>query len=219
MGAPSFNESVVLCDFDGTIVNIDTAQKALELFADPSWRRIEEGFEKGEVSFEDSLRKEYALIAAPPEIIFRELDLIAAVRPHFEALIQCCKSNRIPLVVVSGGLDFYIQHFLSRGDWLSSISIHAPEARRTANGYDVTFPKRFEPSSINFKDDLVRFHKGRGERVFFIGDGIGDFPAAKESQHAFAIRDSKLAKLCRKTNVECKEIDDFQQVVDVLSKF
>jgi 2-hydroxy-3-keto-5-methylthiopentenyl-1-phosphate phosphatase len=219
MNAPGFNESVVLCDFDGTIVNIDTAQKALELFADPSWRRIEEGFEKGEVSFEDSLRKEYALIAAPPETILRELDRLTVVRPHFERLVQCCKSNNMPLVVVSAGLDFSIQHFLRRGDWLSSISIHAPTARRTANGYNVTFPERFEPSLTNFKEDLVKFHKSRGEQVFFIGDGIGDFPAAKESQYVFAIKDSNLAKLCQKANVACEEIDDFQEVVDVLSNF
>jgi 2-hydroxy-3-keto-5-methylthiopentenyl-1-phosphate phosphatase len=159
------------------------------------------------------------LIAAPPETILRELDRITGVRPHFGKLVEYCKSNHVPLVVVSGGLDFSIQHFLNRDDWLSSISIHAPTARRTTNGYNVTFPKRFEPSSTDFKEDLVRFHQGSGRRVFFVGDGIADFPAAKESQYAFAIRDSKLANICKNARVACKEIDDFQQVVDVLTDF
>lgn len=219
MNAPSFSEAVVLCDFDGTIVNLDTAQKALQLFADPSWRSIEKAFEKGEVTFEDSLRKEYALIAAPPETILKELDRITDVRPHFGSLVQCCKSTHIPLVVVSGGLDFTIEHFLKRGNWLESLSIHAPKTRRTANGYSVTFPESFESSSINFKEDLVKFHRGRGESVYFIGDGTGDFPAAKQSQHAFAIKDSKLAKLCRDASVACEEIEDFQPVVNALSIF
>jgi 2-hydroxy-3-keto-5-methylthiopentenyl-1-phosphate phosphatase len=219
MNAPSLSDAVVLCDFDGTIVNIDTAQKALELFADPSWRSIEKGFERGEVTFEESLRKEYALIAAPPETILKELDQITVVRPHFGRLVQYCKSNNIPLVVVSGGLDFSIEHFLERGDWLGSVSIHAPKAQRTANGYSVTFPETIEPSSVDFKEDLVKLHKGRGERVFFIGDGIGDFHAAKQSQYAFAIKDSKLAKLCKNSSVACKEIEDFQQVVDALTIF
>ena len=216
MNTHNFSGSVVLCDFDGTIVNIDTAQRVLELFADPSWRRIEKEFEKSEVSFEESLRKEYELIAAAPETILRELDRITTVRPRFDELIQHCESNHIPLVVLSGGLDFYIKHFLQRENWLDSISIHAPKTQRTANGYEVTFPKRLVTSSVNFKVDLVRFHKGRGDRVFFIGDGIADFPSAKESDYVFAIRDSKLAKLCRNENVTCKEIDDFQPVIDAL---
>jgi 2-hydroxy-3-keto-5-methylthiopentenyl-1-phosphate phosphatase len=219
MDTERFGPSVLLCDFDGTIVNIDTAEKALDLFADPSWRRVEEGFERGEVSFEDSLRREYAMIRASPESILTKLDRITVLRPHFEKLVQYCKSNQFPLVVVSGGLDFCIQHFLGRGDWLNFITIHVPKARRAGNGYEVTFPRMFKPSSVDFKEDLVTFHKSRGERVFFIGNGRGDFQAAKQSNYAFAIRASKLAQLCKSTGVACKEIDDFQEVVDVVSNF
>ncbi len=57
-----FAKVTVISDFDGTIVNIDTAQVALDLYANPEWKRIEEAFERGEVSFEDSLREEFAMI-------------------------------------------------------------------------------------------------------------------------------------------------------------
>jgi len=217
MNPHCLSNPIVLCDFDGTIANIDTAQKALELFADPSWRKIEEEYEKGVLSFENSLRKEYALIAASSEIILKELDPLTVVRPYFGRLVQYCESNHVPLVVVSGGLDFIIQHFLTQANWSNSISIHAPKTKRGVNGFDVTFPERLGSSSINFKDDLVLFHKSRGERVFFVGDGVSDFPAAKESQYAFAIRDSKLAKLCKSASIPCKEIDDFQQIVNELT--
>ena len=219
MDTEHFRGAVLLCDFDGTIVNIDTAEKALDLFADPSWRRVEEGFERGEVSFEDSLRKEYAMIAASPESILKELDRITVLRPHFEKLVEYCKSNQLPLVVVSGGLEFCIQHFLGRGNWKSFITIHAPKTRRVGNGYEVTFPKIFKSSSTDFKEDLVTFHKSRSERVFFIGNGRGDFPAAKQSNYVFAIKASKLAQLCKRAGVACKEIDDFQEVVDIVSNF
>ena len=219
MQSQPFKRSVLLCDFDGTIANIDTAEKALDFFADPSWREIEEGFERGEVSFEDSLRKEYAMIAASPESILEALDRVTVLRPHFERLVEYCKSNRLPLTVVSGGLDFCIQHFLGRDGWLDFITLHAPKTRRVGTGYEVTFPKLFDPSSTDFKEDLVVFHKNRGERVFFVGNGRGDFPAAKISHYAFAVKNSKLAKLCRRDGVLCEEIDDFEQVVDVVSKF
>jgi HAD superfamily phosphoserine phosphatase-like hydrolase len=219
MDTHHFKTTVLLCDFDGTIANIDTAEKALDLFADPSWRKIEEGFEKGEVSFEDSLQREYAMISASPETILKELDRITVLRPNFGTLVKYCRSNGLPLVVVSGGLDFCIEHFLARDGWWNFITLYAPKTRRVGNGYQVTFPRALNSSSKDFKEDLVTFHRNKGERVVFAGNGLGDFPAARESNFVFAIKGSKLARLCKNASIACKEIDDFQEVVDVVSSF
>jgi len=213
------NNAVVMCDFDGTIVTIDTAQRVLELFADPQWRNIEQQFEKGEVSFEDSLQREYELIEASPDKILKTLDPITKLRSNFEKLVEYCKSNNVSLTVVSGGLDFYIQHFLAGRDWSNCIPVYAPRSQHTAKGYNIVVPKKFDPSSTDFKADLVKFHKNKGHEVFFIGNGLGDFHAAKESQYTFAIKESKLAELCKKMKIPSEDIDDFQQVVNRLSNF
>ena len=212
-----FAKAIVVSDFDGTIVNVDTAEVALDLYADPKWKLIGEALEKGEVSFEDSLRQQFALVNVPQETILEQLDRVAALRINFGRLVDYCKSNDIQLTVASGGFDFCIQHFLNRHGWLKFIQIYAPKSRLTENGYSLTFPKIVTTTSTNFKDDLVRREKMKGKRVFFIGNGFGDYPAAKESNFTFAIKASKLAELCRGGNVPHKEIDDFQEVVNTLS--
>jgi len=217
MSHHGFAKVVVVSDFDGTIVNVDTAQVVLDLYADPEWKRIDEALEKGEVSFEDSLRQEFAMVRVPQETILEQLDRVAVLRPNFGRLVTYCMSNGIQLMVASGGFDFCIQHFLDRDKWLKFIQIYAARSRFTENGYALTFPETTTSSSINFKDDLVRREKMKGKRVFFVGNGFGDYPAAKESDFAFAIKASRLAELCRGGNVPCKEIDDFQEVVDSLS--
>ncbi len=217
MNSNRFAKAMVVSDFDGTIVNVDTAQVALDLYADPDWKRIDEALERGEVSFEDSLRQEFAMIRIPQKTILDQLDRVAALRPNFGRLVNYCMSNDIQLIVASGGFDFCIQHFLNRDGWLKFIQIYAPKSRLTENGYVLTFPEIITPSSINFKDDLVGREKMKGKRVFFVGNGFGDYPAAKESDFAFAIKASRLADLCRGGNVLHKEIDDFQEVVDTLS--
>ncbi len=217
MNDDRFAKAIVISDFDGTIVNVDTAQVALDLFADPKWKLIDEALEKGELSFEDSLQQQYAMIRVSQETILEQLDRVAVLRPNFGRLVEHCTSNNLPLVVASGGFDFCIRHFLNRDEWLKFIQIYAPTSRFTENGYALTFPKIISPSSINFKDDLVSQEKLKGKRVFFVGNGFGDYPAAKESDVAFAIKASRLAELCRDGNVPHKEIDDFQEVVDVLS--
>jgi 2,3-diketo-5-methylthio-1-phosphopentane phosphatase len=217
MNSHQVAKAIVVSDFDGTIVNVDTAQVAMDLYADPEWKGIDEALERGEVSFEDSLRQEFAMVRVPQERILEQLDRVAVLRPNFGRLVDYCMSNHIQLMVASGGFDFCIQHFLNRDGWLKFIQIYAPKSRFTDNGYVLTFPKMTTPSSINFKDDLVKREKMRGYKVFFVGNGFGDYPAARESDFAFAIRASRLAELCRGGNVQHKEIDDFQEVVDALS--
>lgn len=211
-----YRKAVVMSDFDETIVNIDTARFALERFADPSWRRIEQQFEGGEISFEESLRDEFAMIKAPEKVILDELDKVVVLRPNFDKLIEYCKKQRLPLIVVSGGLEFCIRHFLDRKGWLKFVEIYAPKSKYTGEGYEVNMPKLFGKASINFKDDLVRHHKEQDNRVIYIGDGLGDFPAAREADFSFAIKGSKLAEACRKGNVRHREITDFQELVDAI---
>ena len=208
------NRSVILSDFDNTIVNIDAAAFALDHFADPSWKRIEALFKAGKITFEDSIREEYAMINAPENVILDALDRVVSLRPHFDELVEHCRKNNLPFTVVSAGLEFTIRHFLNQKGWLKFIEIYAPKAEYTSHGYRLRFPKFFDESSINFKHDLVKYHQKRGSRVIFIGDGLGDFPAAREADLRFAIKGSNLAVACLKGNIACSEVIDFQEVID-----
>jgi 2-hydroxy-3-keto-5-methylthiopentenyl-1-phosphate phosphatase len=210
--------SIILSDFDNTIANIDTAAFALNRFADPSWKNIEARFEAGKMSFEDSLREEYAMINAPENVILDELDEVASLRPHFIDFLGYCKKNGLPFTVVSAGLEFIIRHFLNQEDWLDFVEIYAPKTEYTGLSYKVSFPKFFDETSINFKHDLVKYHRKRGNRVIYIGDGLGDFPATKEADLRFVIKGSKLAEACRKGNITCSEVTDFQ-LIDEVSNF
>ena len=215
---PRESREALFVDFDGTIVNTDTAQIALDRFGDPDWMRIDLALERGEVSFEESLRLEFSTLAAPPEAIIAEVGRFTSVRPNFDRLVEYCKSGSLPLTVVSGGLDFCIRHFLNRDDWLSFVKVYAPTSYFTGSGYKLTFPPVVGDGSTNFKDGLVRYERAHGTRVFFVGNGFGDLSAAKEAAFAFAIRGSKLAELCNEQDVQHEEIDDFAQLIDALSR-
>jgi 2,3-diketo-5-methylthio-1-phosphopentane phosphatase len=207
-------ECVVLTDFDGTMVTIDTAQYVLDKFADRSWRIIDEQVERGELTFEESLAREFAMLKVPESMMLSALDPVTHFRPNFDKLVQYCKELGFPITVVSGGLDFSIRHFLEQKSWLGSLEIYCPKAQRTENGIIISFPNRFDQNSTNFKDDLVRYHKDKGKKVVYVGNGSGDYPAAKIADLPLAIKGSRLAQLCRKGHVACTEITDFQEVVE-----
>ncbi len=219
MGQQMFSKAVLLSDFDHTIVTIDTGEFALKHFGDPHWTLIEKEYEKGNITFDESLRKEFGSIKVSERVILEELEKVVVIRPHFVELVEYCKSHKFPFIVVSGGLDFLIRHFLDRNDWLKFIEIYAPKATYTPQGYLLTFPELLDKESINFKHDLVKYHRSRGSKVFYVGDGIGDYPAAKEADFPFAIKGSKLAQLCKEGNVHCEEVTDFQPVIEAIDKF
>jgi 2,3-diketo-5-methylthio-1-phosphopentane phosphatase len=206
-------ECVVLSDFDGTMVTIDTAEFLLDHLADRKWRVIDEQLERGEVTFEESLKEEFAMLKVTEETIIQTLEPVTAFRPNFDKLIEYCREQNYPLVVASGGLDFAIRHFLELKGWLNSVEIFAPKATCTENGITISFPKRLDRNSINLKDDLVRFHREQGKKVIYIGNGVGDYPAAQVADLPFAIRNSKLANLCKNGGIACKEITDFKETV------
>ena len=211
-------ECVVLTDFDGTMVTIDTAQYLLAKFAPKDWQVIEEQFENGEMTFEESLAKEFILLRASKQEMLDALEPATHFRPNFQKMVDYCTGQGFRLVVVSGGLDFCIRHFLALKGW-SNLEVYAPRAKLTENGIELSFPNRLEELSTNIKDDFVMYHLKRGRKVVYMRNGVSDYPAVRIANLAFAIKGSKLAQMCRNGGIDCEEITDFQQVVESIEEW
>lgn len=206
----------VLCDFDGTIAMVDTAEHVLKRFATGNWKAFDRQFERGEITLEECLRRQFNMVHVSEGQMLEALENVMSLRPHFDRLVEYCNSNSITLTIVSAGLDFVIQRYLKLNGWSTSVAVCVATALITTNGVEFRFPPLRDKTSANFKQDLARRHKSRGETVIYIGDGSGDFDAAKEADYVFAIRGSKLAKLCQKHRVPFKPIIDFGEVINVL---
>ena len=206
----------VLSDFDGTIVNIDTGAFALEKFASGDWRALNQQMFKREITFEECIRKQFGMINATIEEIVKAIDGAASLRPHFVDLVNYCKSKRVQLIIVSGGLDFYIRHFLHKHGL--KIEMRAPKCEPTANGLSLKFPPISDLSSFSFKDDLVRQYRRQGHTVLYVGDGYADYYALRQANVRFALAGSTSAKLCSRDGVNFQEISDFLPVIRAVQR-
>ncbi len=207
---------IVMCDFDGTILSIDTCEFILDRFATEDWRIFDRQLEKGEITLEECLRRQFATVRAPKTIILSEIDKVASIRPDFSRLVEYCRRHRLHLILASAGIDFVIRHILSQKGWLGLVRIDAPKAEVIANEMKFDFPALFDKSSVNFKDDRVRHYRKQGMKVIYIGDGIADYEAAKIADFAFAIKSSKLAELLSRNSIPHREISDFREVIEVI---
>ena len=100
--------------------------------------------------------------------------------------------------------------------WNYLVKLYVAKTETTPNGIRFTFPRLRDKNSLDLKDDLVRFHQSKGRRVAYIGDGLWDLPALKLADYKFAVKNSKLAGLCRQRNIPAREIGDFQEVIATL---
>jgi 2-hydroxy-3-keto-5-methylthiopentenyl-1-phosphate phosphatase len=209
---------VVLCDFDGTITTIDTAEFVLARFAQGDFRAFDKQFERGELTLEECLNRQFSLVKASKTQILDELRDKVTFRPSFKRLAEFCKEERIPFLIVSAGLDFVIEYFLKLNNCLDLIEVIAPKITFGSSGIKFTFPRLADDGSANFKQDLVKSYKKQDKKVIYIGDGLADWEAAKCADYSFAIKGSRLAKLCRKHGIACRNITDFYEIIEAIRK-
>jgi 2-hydroxy-3-keto-5-methylthiopentenyl-1-phosphate phosphatase len=204
---------VVLSDFDGTIVSIDTGEYVLSQFAHGNWMAYDNQLERGETTLEECLTNQFAMVKETEERLLKRVEGVVSFRPGFEDLVDYCETRGFPFVVVSGGLDFIIKHVLSARNLLDRVQIVAPRANATKRGITFRFPRSSHPGSLNFKDDLVRTYAIHGSKTVYIGDGLADLPAIKRADVRFAIRGSRLSRVCKREGIAFQEIDDFNDVL------
>ncbi|MCW4055389.1 MAG: MtnX-like HAD-IB family phosphatase [Candidatus Bathyarchaeota archaeon] len=208
----------VLCDFDGTIANIDTAVFVLDRFGQGDWRALNKQYELGQITLEECLRRQFSRVVATQEEILDELDKAVTFRPNFEGLVRYCQKKSIPFVIVSAGLDFVINYFLRQKDWDELVETCTPKTQFKANGIDFVFPKLSSQTSANFKQDQVRLYRAQGKKVIYIGDGAADYAAAITADYPFAVKGSRLAKLCETQRQGCSVMTDFKKVAETIRR-
>ena len=178
---------------------------------------VDDQYVKGQITLEECLRRQGAMVKVSRSQILDELDEVTRFRAGFDNLIDYCKTNHYPLVLVSAGLDFVIKHFLRRQKW-RKMELYAAAAKCTPTGIKFDFPKLKDNRSISLKDDTVRYYKTKADTVAYIGDGRWDLHALRNADLRFAIRNSKLAELSKEQEIQATNVVDFTEVVTSLQK-
>lgn len=201
----------VLCDFDGTISKGDIGNTLFKLYAGGrEWEELIASWERGEIGSRECLVKECSLARVSRDEVV-ELAESFEIDEHFRDFSDWCEGNRVPLAVVSDGLDFYIKVVLKKYG-LSHLPVFANHLEFTRGGVLAEFPY-FDMGCLkcgNCKGYHVRKYREDYGRVVFVGDGYSDRCALEEADLILAKGD--LARLCRELGKECVRVSDFRAV-------
>ncbi|MFC1929041.1 MtnX-like HAD-IB family phosphatase [Chloroflexota bacterium] len=207
-------KTLVQCDFDGTITEEDVSFMMLDAFANGDWRQLFREYEEGQISVGHFNAEAFAMVKADRQSLLEAVKSKVKIRPGFHELAACCRRKGFRFVIVSNGLDFYIEEIL-RDIGLAGIEVYAAQTRFHTDGLKVQY---VGPDGRHLDDDFkmayVDLFLGEGYRIIYAGNGISDVSPARKCHYIFAT--GNLLTRCKQENIGCTPFTDFSEVVSAL---
>ena len=214
MPAASTANTVIQCDFDGTITYDDVGLGILDVFADGDWKRLFSQYQQGKITVGHFNSQAFAMVREDRSTLIKLVREGARIRDGLHELVGYCRRQGFRFVVVSNGLDFYIKEILGNIG-LPDIEVFAAHTSFTPVGIDA---KYIGPEGglllDGFKESYARLFLKSDCRLIYIGNGPSDIPAARLADHIFAT--GTLLKHCTRMKLDCTPFAELGDIVEGL---
>ncbi|MEE9269943.1 MAG: MtnX-like HAD-IB family phosphatase [Candidatus Krumholzibacteria bacterium] len=202
----------VLCDFDGTVAREDVGHLLFSTFADEALTGpVVERWKRGEISSRECLEHEASLAEVSPEELDRFINR-RKLDPYFKDFVDFARRRHIEVVIVSDGLDHYVEKMLIRSG-LGELEYYANALHFNGEKLAVSFPYydlRDCRDCGNCKTHHLERYKKAGYYTVYVGDGLSDRCPCTYSELVFAKGD--LLDFCKANDVDHVEFKNFRDV-------
>jgi 2-hydroxy-3-keto-5-methylthiopentenyl-1-phosphate phosphatase len=209
-------ETLILCDFDGTVSSHDIGHELIKRFMKGDWKEIDESYTAGKIgSMAAYKRIEFLLKVSAEEMAAYALSL-NTMDPTFAEFYRFCRDRGFDFKIVSDGLDFYIglilkRHGLGEIEYFSNaIRFHGDRS------VSIEFPRFNEECARcgTCKSALLLQYRENYSRIIYIGDGYSDVCPAQHADIVFGKR--ILYEKCRQKSKACIYYRDFRDIMNSL---
>ncbi|ALM85200.1 MtnX-like HAD-IB family phosphatase [Bordetella sp. N] len=205
---------MIQTDFDGTISRQDVMDTLLDRYGMTGWEALEGAWERGEIGSRACMTAQVRLLSMSVAELHESLKQIT-IDPQFARFVALARELRIPVQVVSDGLDCAIKTVLTR-EGLGDLPI-------LANSFQPAGPRRWtlgtpwargNCASANCKCGHLAREQTAGQRVLYIGDGRSDYCVAGKAD--FVLAKGSLIAHCRENNIPHAEFRGFGDAIEHL---
>lgn len=206
----------VFCDFDGTISVQDATDYILSRFADPEWEQIEAEWKRGAIGSALCMQRQVRLIRATRQQLNTALNEIE-IDPSFSTFTSYCCTQNIPVIVVSDGVDYFIDRIFARHRVpplpviANHLKIRGPDSHTS---YQLTSPFSKMTCATGAGVCKCRYGGTASGTWVYIGDGRSDFCVANKPDLVFA--KGALARFCERRGISFVPYRHFADVDEAL---
>ena len=180
---------LIVSDMDSTLITIECVDEiAAGVGLKDEVAAITEQSMRGELDFEQSLRKRVALLSGLDERVLEEVyENVLQLSPGAEFLLEECKRNDVKFMLVSGGFTFFTERLQRR----LGLDFHFANVLEVENG-KLTGRLKGRIIDAQAKTDLLCEYRERlglaPWQVVAMGDGANDIPMIREAGFGIAYR-------------------------------
>jgi 2-hydroxy-3-keto-5-methylthiopentenyl-1-phosphate phosphatase len=202
----------VFCDFDGTVTLDDIGDAFFTKFSNGKVQEEIVKWETGEIDSRELFLREIKMIDVTPgefDVFLRKQQMDS----HFKEFVKFCDQNKIPISILSDGMDIYINPLLA-WNHLDHLPVYSNKLKwNGSNKLEAEFPyfKDTCGHCANCKGAYLRKIKNKTDHIVFIGDGFSDICAVPEADTIFA--KSSLANYCSKNKIQFKPFNNFSDIL------
>lgn len=212
MELPSPRECAVFIDFDGTMTTADVLDDLIRRYAPAAcWVEAETLWAAGRIGSYECLMREISAIRISSS---EWKSFIAGVQldDALATLLQLLRKYRVPVAVLSDGIESIITGVLSR-QGIESVAVRANRVSHVGQSLVLECPWRASDCASGSAHCKCRSARelNRGRKMIYIGDGRSDLCAALKADICFA-----KSALSRLLNERRKPFIPFNQLSDVL---
>lgn len=208
---------VIICDFDGTVTTSDNIIAIMKKFAPPQWEQLKDDILAQKISIREGVGSMFSLLpSTQKEEITDYIFNHAEIRDGFTDFVNYTKEQKLPLYIVSGGIDFFVYPLLK--GLVEESHIYCNVADFSGKTIAIGWPNPCDANCTNdcgcCKPSLIRKLVEIDQEKIVIGDSVTDLQAAKLADFVIA-RDYLLEK-CQTLNLPHKCFTTFHDVIEIL---
>lgn len=183
-------KTLIVCDFDGTVNQIDIGKAISKYLFPEEWKNIEYKFKKGVLNnYDFYLQYLKPKINSNFQVVKKIISRNLRINKGFKEFYDKSKNNGSKLIILSDGFDIYIEEFLKKYklkiDFFSNKITETNNKTRT-----LAYPYHFSqcPTCGTCKKNILKDIKKNFQRTIYIGDGDSDICPSLNSDIFFGKR-------------------------------
>lgn len=209
----------VFVDFDGTITLEDVGEAIFKKFGETEKvKRIIEDLLSDKISSRQCWDELCDSVDNINKVELDEFIDLLDVDPTFIPFVKFCDENKIDMVVLSDGFDYYIDRLFNKAG-LAGLKYYSNKLFVDDKGILKAEYPHFDvdsPTSANCKKNHIINHSSDDEYTVYIGDGNSDKDAAQYCDFIFA-KDG-LARFCSIERISFYPFKNFTEVQNKLTE-
>jgi 2-hydroxy-3-keto-5-methylthiopentenyl-1-phosphate phosphatase len=205
-------KTLVLCDFDGTLCSLDMGNTLLNRFTGDGWQEIDRAYCTGDIGSREAYERVAGLIRADEKELLDFVHAYGRIDDYFPEFYAACRREGMDVMVVSDGLDFYIEAILKRFHLADLIYFSNAVRFREKGRLEISFPEWNAECNRcgTCKRNIVRRNREKYDQIIYVGNGHSDVCPSKEADVVFA--KEILYEKCREDGTPCIFYESFKDV-------